>query len=182
MLVCKKINFSVFFPENLDLINSCSNIVLHKKLQPVQHFGSLSGFSINWSKSVLLPVDDSTISLPIAAESLKVVSSFKYLGVQVSVNLLIYLVENLLPLFNRLQMMCNTWCKFPLSVIGRIKLIKMVWGPQLLHIMHNSPQWIPRRWFNRINNLFRSLIWKKYGQNKSFYSAIWQRWGRSCSP
>ena len=37
----------------------------------------------------------------------------------------------------------------------------MVWGPQLLYIMHNSPQWIPRRWFTRIDSLFRSLIWKK---------------------
>lgn len=58
-------------------------------------------------------------------------------------------------------MTCNIWCKLPLTVIGRINLIKMVWGPQLLYIMHNSPQWIPRRWFMHIDTLFRSRIWKK---------------------
>lgn len=127
----------------------------------IQHFGSLSGFSINWSKSIILPVDEPMVDLPVSARPLKVVSSFKYLGIHVSVNPKKYLEDNLLPLFKKLQMTCTTWCKLPLSVIGRINLIKMVWGPQLLYIMHNSPQWIPRKWFNRIETLFRSLIWRK---------------------
>lgn len=102
---------------------------LKNVMQVIQQFGSLS----NWSKSVL-PVDDPTISLPAAAEALKVVSSFKYLGVQVSANPLTYLEDNLLPLFKRLQMTCNTWCKLPLSVIRRLHLIKMVWGtPTTIH-------------------------------------------------
>lgn len=49
--------------------------------QLIQQFGSLSGFTINWSKSVLMPIDDLTVTLPNAAEYLKVVSTFKHLNI-----------------------------------------------------------------------------------------------------
>lgn len=44
---------------------------------------------------------------------------------------------------------------------GRANLIKMVWLPQLLYLLHNSPVWIGEKWFQRIQSLFRELIWKK---------------------
>lgn len=49
--------------------------------------------------------------------------------------------------------------KMPLSVTGRVNLIKMVWAPQLLYIFHNSPIWITHKWFTRIDAQFRDLIW-----------------------
>lgn len=78
-----------------------ANTSLTSAMEEIQHFGSLSGFSINWSKSALLPLDDPLVALPVGADSLKVVSSFKYLGVLVSANPLTYLEDNLLPLFKR---------------------------------------------------------------------------------
>lgn len=44
---------------------------------------------------------------------------------------------------------------------GRANLIKMVWLPQLLYLLHNSPVWIGEKWFQKIQSLFRKLIWKK---------------------
>lgn len=98
---------------------------------------------------------------PDGANSLSLVTSFEYLRVQVTPDSSSYLVENLLLLFKRIQTKCNAWCKLPFLVIGRIHLIKMVWCPQLLYILHNSTQWIPHRGFIRIEMLFRFLFWNK---------------------
>lgn len=40
-------------------------------------------------------------------------------------------------------------------------MIKMVWMPQLLYLLHNSPVWLNKRWFRKIDMLFRELVWKK---------------------
>lgn len=91
----------------------------------------------------------------------QVVPSFRYLGVQISPDVSQYLSLNLLPLFAKFRDKSNAWCKLPLSVVGRINLIKMVWAPQLLYIFNNSPVWIPQCWFDRIDSQFRELIWRK---------------------
>lgn len=44
-------------------------------------------------------------------------------------------------------------------MVGRVNLIKMLWAPQLLYVFNNSPIWIPRKWFSRIDSKFRPLIW-----------------------
>lgn len=49
-----------------------------------KHFGSLSGFSINWSKSVLLQLEELRCPLEESASSLQIVTQFKYLGIQVT--------------------------------------------------------------------------------------------------
>lgn len=36
----------------------------------------------------------------------------------------------------------------------------MVWMPQLLYFLHNSPICIPQSIFQRVNSLFLGLIWK----------------------
>lgn len=107
----------------------------------IKVFGTLSGFSINWNKSVLMPLDPLTDPLPDSASMVQIVPSFRCLGVQVSPDVTQYI--NLIPLLTKFREKCNTWCKLPLSVVGRANLIKMVWSSQLLYICHNSPVWIP---------------------------------------
>lgn len=109
-------------------------------------FGDLSGFSINWKKSVLMPLDKLSVPLPKCARSVQIVSHFRYLGTQVSPNLSRDIELNLIPLIQKFQDRCTTRCKVPLSMVGRINLINMVWGPQL-YIFHNARIWIPCKWF-----------------------------------
>lgn len=61
-----------------DTSTSLSNV-----MSIITQFGTFSSFSINWSKLALLPLDELTSPLPECAGSLQVVTSFKYLGVQV---------------------------------------------------------------------------------------------------
>lgn len=140
----------------------------------IKAFRALSGFSINWNKSVLMPIDPITSPLPECTAMVQVVSSFRYLGIQISLDVSQYKSLNLLPLLAKFRDKSNAWCKLPLSVVGRINLIKMECAPQLMYIFNNAPIWIPRRWFDRIDFQFRELIWrKKNGKNQLIDTTIY---------
>lgn len=134
---------------------------LEELMALVSAFGQFSGFRINWEKSVLMPLHKAKISLPECAKQIQIKHKIKYLGIQVTRKVGDYVDLNLRPLLTRLKDKCRTWCKLPLTVIGRANLIKMIWAPQLLYIFHNCPMWIAAFWFKRIESLFRELIWKK---------------------
>lgn len=55
----------------------------------------------------------------------------------------------------------SVWRTLSLSVVGRVNLIKIIWMPQLLYLLHNAPVWVPQRFFYKVNSLFRNLIWGK---------------------
>lgn len=127
----------------------------------IKTYGSFSGLTINWSKSVLMPIDGQTLMGRDLGVPLVCSDTFTYLGIVISVDLTKYEKLNLDPLFTRLQQKLEVWRKLPLSVVGRVNLIKMVWMPQLLYILHNAPVWLPQRLFYKINRLFQGLIWGK---------------------
>lgn len=64
----------------------------------IARFSALPGFSINRSKSVILPLDVSSQPLPASAHALKIVRSFRYLAVQITVDPMEYLHFHLHPL------------------------------------------------------------------------------------
>lgn len=100
-------------------------------------FGRWSGLLINWDKSVILPVDP----LP---------HSFSPVSSRPSD----FLELNLIPLLERLSSKVDTWCRLPLSVIGRGNLVKIIFMPQLLYILHNAPVWIPMYYFQKMNRIY----------------------------
>lgn len=72
-------------------------------------FGSFSGFTINWDKSVLLPLN-TQVDLPAGAQKKKIVSRVKYLGVWVHPDVRDYLKYNLQPLSDKLKSKSKAWC------------------------------------------------------------------------
>lgn len=71
-----------------------------------------------------------------------------------------YIALNLKPILQKCKQKCTSWCKLPLSVTGRASLIKMVWVPQLLYVLHKAPVWLPKYWFDYIDSQYKELIWK----------------------
>lgn len=108
-----------------------------------------------------MPIDPLLAPLPAGAGQIDTAHSFRYLGVVVSPEPGDYRRLNLGQLLDRQKVKCNSWCKVPLSVVGQVNIIKMVWATQLPYVFHNSPMWISNKWFKRIDSLMRGLIWKK---------------------
>lgn len=92
----------------------------------ITRFGKFSGFSINWLKSILMPLDPMMNSLPQEAGQITIANSFRYLGVVVTPDTSSYLEVNLSPLLDKQREKSLSWCKLPLSVVGRVNLIKMI--------------------------------------------------------
>lgn len=59
-------------------------------LRIFDEFGLFSGIKINWSKSILFPVDDRAVSLG-SPTPLRWVEEFRYLGIQVTKKVLLVL-------------------------------------------------------------------------------------------
>lgn len=126
----------------------------------IKEFGYFSGLKINWDKSALLPIDPLVDPLPSQVNSIKIVNQMRYLGVNITKDPGQFITGNVVPLLTKLKQKSRVWGGLPLSVAGRCNLIKMIWMPQILFILQNSPVWIPRHWFRRLDSLFRELIWK----------------------
>lgn len=134
---------------------------LETAMRIVREFGNFSGLLINWEKSVILPIDTLCEPLPHQASQVQVVRHMKYLGINITRDPSQYISGNLVPLMKKLKQKCQVWRRLPLSVAGRCNLIKMVWLPQILYVMQNSPVWIPKHWFKKLDSIFRELIWKE---------------------
>lgn len=134
---------------------------LEKVMHIVEEFGNFSGLSINWEKSSLLPVDPLDDSTSVGIPQLKITEKMKYLGIVLFKDPNLFIEDNLAPLLLKFKKKCDIWSRLPLSVAGRANLGKMIWLPQLLYLFHNSPTWIGEKWFQKIQALFRELIWKK---------------------
>lgn len=101
-------------------------------------FGRFSGIRINWSKSIIFPLDpqvrDPSIEVPLLW-----VDQFKYLGIQVRRELISFIDLNLLPVLSQLWTRCASWASLPLNLMGRINLLKMLYLPKFLYIFRKQP-------------------------------------------
>lgn len=77
-------------------------ILLVAVLSIISTYGSFSGFTINWDKSVILPIDPLVNNMPSLAFQIAVVSTFKYLGIQVTSQMAEHVERNLDPLLKHL--------------------------------------------------------------------------------
>lgn len=125
----------------------------------IKLFGHYSGLTINWSKSALMVLDgDHGVALPDHCP-IPLVTSFKYLGIQVAPRIGDYCSLNIYPLLSRFRDKINTWNNLKMSLAGKANLIKMILMPQLLYFLHNTPVVIPLKIFRIVNTLFRRLLW-----------------------
>lgn len=69
--------------------------------------------------------------------------------------------RNILPLIVKFKQLSKTWSQFSLSMVGRANLVKMVWMPQLLYVLHNCPIWLTLQLFRTIDSVFMDFVWKR---------------------
>lgn len=86
------------------------------------HFGGLSGVKINWTKSVIFPLDGGGTSGP-HTSPLKMVREFKYLGIVITRHPSEFIAKNLTPVIHTLRTKCSAWGNLQLNLLGRINLL-----------------------------------------------------------
>lgn len=122
-------------------------------------FAKYSGLKVNWSKSSILPIDIGAKELADPNLPLQWVTSLKYLGVRITANVHDYIPLNLLSLLTLLKQKTQAWTKLPLSLIGRISLLKMKLLPVILYFLWHAPTWVPKPYFKKIDIIATSFLW-----------------------
>lgn len=114
---------------------------------------------IDWSKSVLFPLDPQA-RREVSQTPLLWVKEFKYLGIVASRDLRDFLRLNMQPIVMRLKEQCNRWRELPLNLLGHINVLKMLFLPRFNYVFRNCPIWLPSSFFKELDVCIGYFIWK----------------------
>jgi len=149
-------DYIIFFLTNLR--DSIPNLITL-----IENFGEFSGHRINKSKSVLLFLNEEErlnpkIDTPFATTQ----DGFKYLGVMITPKLDDIVPTNYDPLVDKVKETLDRWSNLPISMIGRINLIKMSVLPKFIYLFQAIPLPLPSNFHKYIYHMkeedFRSQI------------------------
>ena len=126
----------------------------------IEQFGKYSGYKINFNKSHacllhMTPTDTMCNLYPFKWSP----EGFKYLGVNITPRLENLHKENYDPLIEKIKSDLCKWSTLPLSLLGRINVIRMNVLPRLNFLFQMLPCYLPPEFFNTLNKPISKFIW-----------------------
>ena len=129
-------------------------------LDLINEFGQLSGFTVNWQKSLFMPLADGLDSEFINGLPFKVTTDhFVYLGIKIARNPKLLFKLNYSEMIDKLKTLVEKWKLLPISLIGRVNIIKMVVLPKFLYLFQNVPIFLTASFFKTIDSIILPFIW-----------------------
>lgn len=122
-------------------------------------FGCLSGVNMNWGKSQIFPMTDSTPPFVPDYPLTWCADTITYLEIKISRNREELMRANYGRTLDQLTDKITKWIAMPLSMAARMSLIKMVILPKLLYLYINIPHAPSRHFFNVIKTQMIRLVW-----------------------
>lgn len=86
---------------------------------------------------------------------------FTYLGINITPDLKDLVPDNYNPILTSVSESLKRWSDLPLSVIGRVNLVKMNILPKFLYLFQSIPLQPPLNLFNKLKKLITNFIWNK---------------------
>lgn len=112
-----------------DIILFCSNLkhTLPTLLELIKSFGSFAGYKINDTKSAIMFMNENEAqNPPIHCPFLISPKGFTYLGIKISTSIDKIIPDNYNPIVNKVTQLVNRWTKLPMSMIGRVNVLKII--------------------------------------------------------
>lgn len=128
----------------------------------LDRFSKFAGFRVNYTKSNLLPlsVDKSYFTSRPELTNFAISSKpLKYLGVHVPSTLSTLYQINLQPVVKAIARTLENWKDLPLSLSGRVAVIKSVLFPKLSYIFQMLPLYPSRGDVMLLRRLFSTFVW-----------------------
>lgn len=96
---------------------------------------------------------------PKHAGHFRTVNTFTYLGIQIVPKLEDIVNSNYNPTIASISKSVDRWSNLPISLMGRINILKMNVLPKLLYLFQNIPLPLPPDFFPRMKKMFSDFIW-----------------------
>ena len=126
----------------------------------LEQFGAYSGYKLNYHKSELFPINSLSKQLPRSVAPFKWADNgFRYLGVFITDSISSMFSTNFRPLVEKIEEDFARWSALPLSLAGRINLIKMVVMPKFLYLFQHIPIYINKSFFDKIDGTISKFLW-----------------------
>lgn len=85
---------------------------------------------------------------------------FRYLGVYITRKYSLLFETNFPPLITKLQFNIQFWKTLPISLLGRVNAIKMIFLPQLLYLVQTVSIYLPKSFFKKLEtSIVTNFIW-----------------------
>ncbi|MGL4483973.1 MAG: RNA-directed DNA polymerase [Anaerovoracaceae bacterium] len=129
-------------------------------LKLLESFNKLSGFTINWDKSELMPLTEDIDQKKLNSIPFKIAhNSFKHLGIIITRKPDALLKANWHVKVNQLKDNITFWRTLPISMAGKINAVKMVTLPLFLYLFCSIPVLIPVKLFTKLESIIIYFIW-----------------------
>uniref|UniRef100_A0A8C7ZH32 Reverse transcriptase domain-containing protein n=1 Tax=Oryzias sinensis TaxID=183150 RepID=A0A8C7ZH32_9TELE len=147
------------YADDLLLYISNPSISIPSIMRKLEFFGSVSGYKININKSIIFPINDTRVN--ISGLPLKISYQFKYLGVTVTSSVKELYNQNFAKLVEQTTIDLERWSFLPLSLAGRVGVIKMTVLPKFLFLFQSIPLHLSKSFFKKLDKIILEFIWNK---------------------
>ncbi len=127
-------------------------------IKEFDHFSSLSGYKINWSKSALMPINNVKVNSSIPS-FIPIKESFIYLGITIYKNIHKIARDNFNNILVKVKNDIQRWKNLKVSLQGRISTVKMNLLPRFKNFFSMLPLSPPPGYFKEINSIISKFIW-----------------------
>src|SRR4029434_6634496 len=149
------------FADNVILMIKNLHRSIPALLSLIETFGKISGYKVNYSKSSIMLLNETERkNSPVYASTFKSTDHFTYLGIQIVPEENKIAQINYDPILEASISSIERWTSLPISMIGRINILKMNILPKFLYLSQNIPLPPPSSLFTRIKKLFTNFIWQ----------------------
>lgn len=131
---------------------------LPNALQIIDEFGALSGFKINHSKTILMPLNSNCFHFSIP-NNIQVSTQVKYLGIELRPTLPQISKVNYMSIFEKVEADIQRWMCLPSSPAARMSTIKMNILPRINFISLMLPLPPPVNYWKKLDSLLIKYIW-----------------------
>lgn len=125
----------------------------------LDEYGGVSGYKLNYQKSEILPINALAKQLPHSIVPFKWSSNaLRYLGIHIITSLSDPYRNNLAPLVVKTEGDFDRWSTLPLSLVGRINLIKMVVLPKFLYFFQHLPVLLTKSFVDTLDKKISTFL------------------------
>lgn len=158
-IICVNTSHKIsLYADDIWLYVSNISLSLSECLNLFNIVGTLSGYTIHWNKSVLMPLNDAarqeSTTLPLL---IPIVNQFPYLGITISPPIHLISKCNYQTLWNKIKEDLDRWSHLCLALHGRISTLKMNVLPRVNFLFSMLPLAPPECFFMAISR----FIWNK---------------------